>query len=94
MNKLRLGQRVRVRRTADGVALWQGFGAVVRLRRADDLAWIRLNKRAHDAAHPFPVDDETRSAHVLAAPEDCEPCADSFTGDYRTFEHKKDPPCR
>ena len=74
MRKFQLHQRVIVHRTAYGHDLGGVAGAVERLRRADDAAWIRLDTRhANEAAHPFLVDDEAdRATHVIAWPEDCD----------------------
>jgi hypothetical protein len=66
------GQRVHVRRDYRGNAI-DCWGTVVRLRRADDGAWIALDVRNEHC--PFPSDDATRSTHVMAYPVDCEPIA-------------------
>lgn len=60
-------QRVFVKHDADGNQI-KAVGTVVRLRRADDGAWINLDQR-HPRC-PFPADDP-RSNHVIAFPEDC-----------------------
>jgi hypothetical protein len=49
-------------------------GIVRRKRMQDDGAWVALVHRI-DGVCPFPADDESgRGAHVLAYPENCEPC--------------------
>lgn len=72
MKDFQNGQRVRVLRDNDGNAI-DGWGTVARLRRADNGAWIALDLRSEHC--PFPADDATRSTHVMAYPEDCEPAA-------------------
>lgn len=81
MKRFTNGQRVLVRACAASTS--DGYdralldpprpGTVARLRRADDLAWIRLDERGPEAAHPFQGDEGERARDVLAAPEDCEP---------------------
>ena len=47
-------------------------GTVVRLRTADDAAWICLDARhRNDKVHPFPPDD-SRANHVMCWPDQCE----------------------
>lgn len=70
MRRFKLHQRVVVRHTADGHAV-DTPGTVERLRRADDGAWIALDRRLAEGIHPFPADD-SRATHVLAYPEDCD----------------------
>lgn len=74
-----LGQRVTVHAAASPGGAASNIpggvcGTVVRLRCADDGAWINLDERAHDDVHPFPLGDD-RAKHVLAYPEDCHPVA-------------------
>lgn len=70
MRSFRNKQRVFVRVDADEKQV-QRPGTVVRLRRADDGAWVRLDSKAVDpSAHKFPRGDN-RENHVLAYPEDC-----------------------
>ena len=75
MKQFKNGQRVVVKRGADGIELPNGaHGTVVRLRRCDDGAWVSLYNRLSgdlEALHPFAVDDQ-RATHILAYPEDCE----------------------
>ena len=66
--RLDLGQRVYVIRDESDGAIGE-WGNVVRLRRSDEGAWVRLDKR-HDRC-PFPADDESRSTYVLTYPECC-----------------------
>jgi hypothetical protein len=66
--RLRLGQSVYVRLDAYGYAIGV-WGKVVRLRRADNMAWVELVTR-HERC-PFPESDATRSRHILAAPGGC-----------------------
>lgn len=68
MKRLQHGQRVHVLRDADGYDVGVD-GVVVRLRRQDDGAWVRLDQR-HERC-PFPADDERRSNNLVAYPEDC-----------------------
>jgi hypothetical protein len=72
MTRFSNAQRVFVKRDHRGNAI-DGWGAVARLRRADDGAWIALDVRSEHC--PFPADDATRSTHVMAYPEDCDPAA-------------------
>lgn len=59
---------------------WRGIalnppvpGVVVRLRMADQGAWVALDVRHEDEdLHPFEADD-SRGRHVLTFPEWCEP---------------------
>jgi hypothetical protein len=73
--RFREGQRVRVLWCArdEGTPV-NAVGTVVRLRRADEGAWIALDKRhEHAAFHPFPAEDESgRGTHLLAYPDECE----------------------
>jgi hypothetical protein len=46
-------------------------GSVVRLRRCDAGAWVNLDERITEGAHPFPAGDH-RENHVLTYPEFCE----------------------
>jgi hypothetical protein len=76
MKRFSFGQRVKVRAVGQysNIAIFGVPGVVVRLRRADDGAWIRLDHRVDIAGvHPFPAADETRSTDVLAYPEWCVP---------------------
>lgn len=76
MKRLTQGQRVIVRACGDHESIplpGNPAGTVVRLRRQDYGAWIRLDARTDvEDAHPFPADDD-RWCNVLAYPEDCEP---------------------
>lgn len=68
------GQRVWVRAVGEFESLSlpvAAVGAVVRMRRGDDGAWIRLDRRQQEQFHPFGVGDE-RENHVLAYPENCD----------------------
>lgn len=68
MKRFTTGQRVLVQRDVEGRAIGIA-GAVVRLNRSNDAAWIRLDER-HELC-PFPADDPTRATNVMAFPEDC-----------------------
>lgn len=46
-------------------------GTVVRLRRADDAAWVRMDEDLPMDLRSFPADDERRN-HIMLWPEDCE----------------------
>jgi hypothetical protein len=89
---------VLVTKNADGVPVG-ALGHVARLRRCDDGAWVALDARSlNEAAHPFPPDDEHRSRHVLAFPEDCCHGADDLDATIRftrpTHENAKCDQCR
>jgi hypothetical protein len=76
MKRFQLGQRVLVNAVDANIGtMYFGEprpGVVTRLRRADNGAWVALDKREPDSnVHPFPADDATRSTHVLAFPEYC-----------------------
>ncbi len=48
-------------------------GRVVRLRMADNGAWINMNEEVPDDFRSFPVSDEAgRRNHLLLYPEQCE----------------------
>jgi hypothetical protein len=66
--RLDYGQRVYVLRDESNapIGIW---GTVVRLRRADDGAWVRLDER-HERC-PFPANDPTRGTNVLTCPANC-----------------------
>jgi hypothetical protein len=71
MKRFALGQRIRVHHTDKAAFLGGAPGTVVRLRRADDGAWIELDERsAVPNAHPFPQGD-ARERHVLCYPPGC-----------------------
>lgn len=72
--RFKLGQRVHVRVDGPGHAIGID-GTVTRLRRGDHGAWIRLDKRCEHC--PFPADDPTRSTHITAYPDDCDPARGS-----------------
>lgn len=70
MRAFSLGQRIRVE-TGPAAGL---SGVVVRLRRGDDLAWVRMDTREEreGVCWPFFADDEEdRGSNLLLAPEDC-----------------------
>lgn len=70
------GQRVSVRSVdgeySDPKPIEPQLGTVVRVRRSDNGAWVRLDKRIAEC--PFPADDD-RANHVLVFPENCDPVA-------------------
>lgn len=70
VKRFALGDRVLVLRDHAGREV-QIPGTVSRLRRADDGAWITLDRRCD--ACPFPADDANRATNVMALPDDCEP---------------------
>lgn len=47
------------------------LGTITRKLIRDDSAWVALDVRVLDEAHPFSADD-SRGTHVLAWPENCE----------------------
>lgn len=68
------GQRVWVRAVGefDKIDLpVPAVGSIVRMRRCDDGAWIRLDVRQPEHFHPFHEGDE-RSNDVIAFPENCD----------------------
>lgn len=76
VKKFSNGQRVLVRAVDNNrgevIEIPPTTGYVQRLRRADDGAWIALDSRVDvPDAHGFPEND-SRSHHVLAYPEDCD----------------------
>src|SRR5271154_3368872 len=79
MMRLTEGQRVIVK-TTNSIAI-NAAGTVKRMR-TDGAAWIELDKRSVEGAHPFAADD-TRCNHVMAEPEDCEPAIEKSTGGTR-----------
>jgi hypothetical protein len=70
MRRFQNGERVHVSRDHRGNAI-DCDGTVARLRRADDGAWIALDVRNEHC--PFPADDDTRSTHIMAYPDECRP---------------------
>jgi hypothetical protein len=75
MERFQHGQRVKVRTVTDECIVLpdEPDGHVYRLRRADDGAWVRLDRRSDvPGVHPFPEDD-TRGRDVLVYQEDCCP---------------------
>lgn len=72
MMHFRLHQRVRIWR-GDHADLIGRAGTVVRLRRGDDGAWVRLDEHL-DAPKPFPDDDpDGRGNDLILYPDECEP---------------------
>jgi hypothetical protein len=71
VKRFKLKQRVFVRSDGDGAAVGE-WGTVVRLRRADNGAWVKVDRRppASPARFPFPATDP-RANHLIAYPEDC-----------------------
>lgn len=70
MKRFKLGQRVLVFETKFGGPIRPIAGTVVRLRHADNGAWIELDEHVGDAHHPFPVGDR-RERHTMAYPGTC-----------------------
>lgn len=66
--RLDAGQRVYVVLDESSEAIGQ-WGTVVRLRRGDNGAWVKLDAR-HERC-PFPADDATRRTNVLTYPACC-----------------------
>ena len=49
-------------------------GTVVRLRRADNGAWVKMDERREGFPWDFPADDPAgRGSHALLWPENCSP---------------------
>lgn len=69
LKRFQNNQRVRViaEHTLFGKA-----GTVVRLRRADDQAWVEMDKDLPPALQVFPKDDTRRDKHTLLWPDECE----------------------
>lgn len=69
-----LGQRVFVQLEAQHGRVVCDRGRVIRLRRADNFAWVVLDRRSSNPdVHPFPLDDpQGRACHVIAHPDDCD----------------------
>lgn len=55
----------------DDPAMVGMLGTVVRLRQADNGAWVRMNIRLDSDDFPFPEGD-SRSHHTLLYPDQCE----------------------
>ena len=53
------------------------YGNVVRLRHADDGAWVRMDERIDCNNFPFPSGDP-RSHHTMLYPEQCEKAMEPF----------------
>lgn len=70
MKNFRNGQRVTVAEV--GHPLTGRKGSVVRLRRADNGAWVRMDDRPPEELCPFPVDD-SRGHDVVLYPDQCKP---------------------
>lgn len=76
MKRFHTGQRVVVRAAVAAVGDGAGnrietaslLGTVVRVRRGDNGAWVRLDERGPEELHAFPVDD-SRALHVLTYPD-------------------------
>ena len=62
-----VGQRVFVLRDKDRVAI-NRWGTIVRIRKLDNGAWVRLDSR-HERC-PFPAGDR-RESDLIAYPDDC-----------------------
>ncbi len=76
MKRLQQNQRVIVSRVlchTNEHDIAPTVGTVVRLRIADDGAFVRLDKRLGEDVHMFPASDKTRRTSVLTYPEWCEP---------------------
>lgn len=62
---------VRVRVTCSKHPLTGKTGAVVRLRRGDDGAWVRMDEDLPPEARAFPAGDD-RARHAMLYPDECE----------------------
>jgi len=82
MKAFRLGQKVRVLADIQCAApppssqaqelLAGKTGTVVRLRRADEAAWVRMDCDLPSALRSFPADDENgRGNHIILWPQEC-----------------------
>lgn len=72
MRAFKLGQRVKVVMSSCA-ALIGSTGTVVRLRRADDQAWVRMDAEPPAELRQFPADDENgRGNHIMLWPDECE----------------------
>lgn len=67
MRRFENSQRVKV---LEGL-LEGKIGVVVRLRMADNGAWVEMDEDIPESMRSFPAND-SRGKHVLLYPEDCE----------------------
>lgn len=86
MKRFVTGQRVAVKQV-DDIAL-NALGTVERVRVSDECA---LDTRSKMNVHPFKADDPTRSAHVLAHPDDCEIAKENSRGRRAATRAAKEP---
>lgn len=70
MRRFLFGQRVRISDRSS--PLYRHTGKVVRMRKADEGAWVEMDGDLPEELRGFPVADE-RARHVLLYPEDCGP---------------------
>ena len=82
MRSFQLGQKVQVLAEVDCLAppppseaqtaLAGKTGTVVRLRRADEAAWVKMDCDLPAALRSFPADDESgRGNHIILWPQEC-----------------------
>lgn len=82
MKRFQLAQRVRVLADVDCLApppasdaqrlLAGKTGTVVRLRRADEAAWVKMDCDLPDQLRSFPADDACgRANHIILWPSEC-----------------------
>lgn len=73
MQKFKNGQRVRINNPLPLNAGMNGWvGTVVRLRRADDAAWVNMTRNLPLSHQSFPEDDD-RNRHLMLWPDECKP---------------------
>lgn len=74
MKTFKNGQRVILDQPEMHKALRGKIGTVVRLRRCDNGAWVRMDEDVPDELRSFPANDEAgRGNHVMLYPEECSP---------------------
>lgn len=73
LTKFTLGQAVRVvSPDAENAGLLDRAGRVVRLRRADNAAWVEMDEPIPASVHaPFRGETDGRERHVMLWPNEC-----------------------
>jgi hypothetical protein len=91
MVKFKLHQRIRINNPLpdkEGMTGW--VGTVVRLRRADDAAWVNMTRDLPLRHQSFPKDDD-RHRHLMLWPDECKPVEPSTRIDFvHTHPTRKD----